>query len=82
MTVAGKNVKYPNGVGTPTAEMAATNIILNSTLSTQNAKFMTLNIKKMYLQTVLDLIDYMKIPYDIIPEDSKRQYKLSSACSQ
>ena len=61
----------------PTAEGTTRKININSTLSTQDAKFMTLDIKNMYLQTLLDSFEYMKIPYNLIPDDINVQYNLS-----
>ena len=70
MTVAGQNVKYPENVDTPTAEGTTTKVVINSRLSTQDAKLMTFDIKNMYLQTLLNSVEYIKNSYDIIPEKS------------
>ena len=66
MTVAGQNVEYPDDVSTPTAKGTTTKLLINSALSTEDAKFMTLDIKNMYLQKLLDLFEYIKIIYDLI----------------
>ena len=58
------------------AEMTTTKIILKSTLSTQDAKFTTLDFKNMYLQKLLDPFEYMKIPYNLIPDKIKLQYNI------
>ena len=41
---------------------------LNSTLSTQNAKYATLDIKYYYYGTPLDLFEYAKISLDLVAE--------------
>ena len=60
MTIADQNVEYPGDAGTSTAEGTTTKVPINSTLSTQYAKFMTIDIKNIYLQTLLDSFEYMK----------------------
>ena len=49
--------------------MTTTKILLNSVLSTKNAKFLTLDIKNMYLQTDLDQYEYMRIPFSLLPNE-------------
>ena len=73
MTVSGQNVEYPDDVGTSTAKGTATKVLINSTLSLKHAKFMTLDIKNMYLQTLLDSFEDMKIPHDLMPDKIKQQ---------
>ena len=80
MTGAGQNVKYLDNVSTPIAKMIATKIILNITLSNQDSKSMTLDIKDMNLQIVLDLSECMKIPYNIIFDNIKK-IQLGSNCA-
>ena len=49
ITISSNIIQYPINVGTPTADMNTTNILLNSVLSTNNANFLTLDINNMYL---------------------------------
>ena len=50
--------------------------MINSVISTPNAKFMTLDIKKNYLNTPLDRYEYLKIRISDLPEDIIELYKL------
>ena len=75
-TVGGNLIEYPFDVSTKTAGLTTAKILLNSVLSTQNARFMTIDIKDFYLNTPMDRYEYMKIPISVIPDDIKAQYKL------
>jgi hypothetical protein len=45
MTVGGDRINYPGDVATKIADITTTKILLNSVVSTPNAKFMTLHLK-------------------------------------
>jgi hypothetical protein len=47
----GGNINYPGDCGTPTADLLTVKILLNSIISTPNAKFMSIDIKDFYLKT-------------------------------
>ena len=51
LTVCGDKINYPGDCGTPTADLLAIKLLLNSIISTPRAKFMTMNIKNFYLNT-------------------------------
>ena len=53
MTVGGNKINNPNEVSTPTADMLLVKILYNSIISTKGAKFMTGNIKNLYLMMPL-----------------------------
>jgi len=44
ITVGGGKIKYPGDCGTPTADRLTVKLLLNSVISTKDAKFMTLDI--------------------------------------
>ncbi len=52
-TVGGDRNNYPSAVATPTAEMLVAKMLFNSVISTNNARFMTINISNFYLMTPL-----------------------------
>ena len=56
--------------------MTTTKILLNSVLSTKNAKFMTLDIKNMYLQTDLDKYEYLRLPQALLTPEIIDIYNL------
>jgi hypothetical protein len=54
MTVGGNLINYPGDKSTKAAELETTTILLNSVLSTQDARFCTADITNFYLNTPLD----------------------------
>ncbi len=48
----------------------------NSILSMDSAKYMCLDIKKIYLTAPLDRFEYMKMPLALFPDWIKQQYNL------
>lgn len=45
LTVGGDRVEYPHDVSTPTADMVTAKLLFNSVISTEGAKFLTVDIK-------------------------------------
>jgi hypothetical protein len=43
--MGGNLVDYPDNCGTPTADLLTVKLLFNSIISTDNAKFMTIDIK-------------------------------------
>jgi hypothetical protein len=52
-------------------------ILINSTLSTQQAKMMMMDIKKYYLGTSLPIYEYMRLPIPILPLGIIEKYDLT-----
>jgi hypothetical protein len=51
LVAGGDQVHYPGNAGTPTADLLTVKLLINSIISTQGAKFMTMDIKDFYLNT-------------------------------
>ncbi len=45
ITMGGNLINYPGNCGTPTADLLTVKLLLNSIISTPNAKFMSIDIK-------------------------------------
>jgi hypothetical protein len=58
ITIDGNLVNYPGDCGTPTADLLTVKLLLNSVISTPNAKFMTLDLKDFYLMTPMKRYEY------------------------
>ncbi len=56
--------------------MVSSKILWNSVISTPDAHFAGANIKNMYLETLLDRFEYMKMPIALLPADIIEHYKL------
>ena len=75
-TAGGDRIEYHGKVSTQTAELTTIKLLINSTLSTPNAEFMTMDIKDFYLNTPMERYEYMRIPLKTIPDEIVRQYNL------
>ena len=69
LTVDGDCINYPRDCGTPTVALSAVKYILNSVMSTPNAKFMTVDIKDFYLCTPMDRFKYMRLKLTDLPDN-------------
>jgi hypothetical protein len=78
LTVGGDRLDYPGAVSTPTAKLTTAKCLLNSTISTPDARFMVANIKVFYLNTPMERYKYMQLPLSIIPDEIVQQYSLQT----
>jgi hypothetical protein len=76
LTVGGDRLDYPGNVSTPTAGLTTSKCIINSTISTPNARFLVCDLKDFYLNTPMARYEYMRLPLSIIPEEIILQYNL------
>ena len=74
--VGGDRINYPGEVATPTADMLVAKILFNSVVSTNGAKFMTMDISNFYLMTPLKRPEYIRVSLKDIPEEVIKEYKL------
>jgi hypothetical protein len=74
--MGGNLINYPGDCGTPTADLLTVKLMLNSVISTPNAKFMTINIKDFYLMTPMDWYEYFWMKLELFPPDIVEEYKL------
>jgi hypothetical protein len=51
LVARGDRVHYPGNAGTPTADLLTVKLLINTTISTAGAKFMTMDIQDFYLNT-------------------------------
>ena len=61
LMVGGNRVNYPGEVGTPTADMLLVKVMLNSAVLMPNAKFMSIDIRNVYLNTPMEQYKYLKL---------------------
>jgi hypothetical protein len=74
LTVGGDILDYSGDVATSTADITTFKILVNSTLSTEDAAMMMMDIKKYYLVTPLPLFEYMKMTLSRFPEEIIQKY--------
>ena len=78
ITVGGNLIHYPYDKSQPTADLPTIKLHINSTISTPNAKYACLDIKNMYLMSIMDDAEYMFIEAALIPQEFLDAYNLNN----
>jgi hypothetical protein len=78
LTVGGNLIQYQGDVSTCSADLNTSKCLWNSTISTDRAKYMCIDVKNLYLGTPMDTFEYMRIPIKLIPHEIIDQYNLMS----
>jgi hypothetical protein len=78
LTVEGDRLDYSGNVATSTADITTFKIIIYSTLSTEDAAMMMMDIKNYYLGTPLPRFEYMKMLLSRFPEEIVQKYNLNA----
>ncbi len=76
--MGGNLVNYSDDCGTPTADQLMVKLMLNSIISTPNAKFMTINLKDFYLLTPMSQYEYFRMKLELFPRDVIDEYGLQN----
>ncbi len=76
ITAGGNLINYPGELTTPTADITTSKLHWNSILSTQQAKYMCLDLKNFNLSAPLDRYEYLHIPISMFPAWIVVQYDL------
>ena len=76
ITAGGNLITYEGNASVRTADIDTAKLHWNSVISTPDAKYMCLDIKKFYLTAALEYFEYMKIPLSLFPEWTQEQYNL------
>jgi hypothetical protein len=78
LTVGGDRLDYSSHVATSTADITTFKILINSTLSTEDAAMMMMDIKNYYIGTPLPRFEYMKMFLSRFPEEIVQKYNLTA----
>jgi hypothetical protein len=76
LTVGGNLIDFPGNTSTPTADLLAAKLLINSTISTPGAVFLVIDLANFYLNTPMADPEYMRLRLDIIPEEIIVNYNL------
>ena len=76
VAVGGNRLDFLGATTTHCARLTTTKFLLNSTISTPDACFMTLDIKDFYYGTAMARYEYMKLVLACIPDKIVDQYDL------
>jgi hypothetical protein len=71
-------VNYPDDCSTPTANLLTVKLILNSIISTPNAKFMTIDLNDFYLLTPMSRYKYFRMKLELFSQDVIGKYGLQN----
>jgi hypothetical protein len=78
LTVGGDILDYSGDVVTSTADTTTFKILINSTLSTEDAAMMMMDINNYYIGTLLPRFEYMKMLLSRFPEEIVQKYNLNA----
>jgi hypothetical protein len=78
LTVGGDRLDYSGDVATTTANITTFKIIINSTLSPEEAAMMMMGIKNYYLGTPLPRFEYMQMLLSRFPKEIVQKYNLNA----
>jgi hypothetical protein len=68
LTMGEDRINYPGETATKNADLTTSKCLCNSTISTPGARYMCADVKKIYLNTLLDRPEYMQLALTIIPQ--------------
>ncbi len=77
ITAGGNLIDYNDNASICTADPDTAKLHWNTVVSTENASYMCLDIKKIYLTAALEYFEYMKIPLSLFPMWTIEQYNLN-----
>jgi hypothetical protein len=78
LTVGGDKLDYSGDIATSTADITTFKILINSTLSTEDAAMTMMDIKNYYLGTPMPRFEYMKMLLSHFPEEIIQKYNLNA----
>jgi hypothetical protein len=76
LTVGGNQIQCQGDISTRSEDLITSKCLWSSTISTDGAKYMCLDVKNFYLGTPMDTFEYMCIPIKLIPQEIIDQYNL------
>jgi hypothetical protein len=68
LTVGGDRIDYPGETSTKNADLTTSKCLWNSVVSTDAKNYMCADVKKIYLNTLLDRPEYMRLALNVIPQ--------------
>ena len=78
LVVGGDKLMYNSETAAPAANLLEAKLIINSTISTPGAKFITVDIKDFFLSSQMPEVEYIKMNLDEIPQDIISKYNMNN----
>ncbi len=72
--MGGDRITYAGDKSTPTANLVTAKPLVNSTISTPNARFNGMDLANFYLNTPMPNLEYMCLRLDLIPGEIIDKY--------
>ena len=82
ITAGGDRLEFQGDTSTETAGLETAKMVFNSVVRTPNAKFMTIDISNMYLNTPLNNYQYMRFNIKMIPQEVIHHYGLQNRATK
>ena len=78
LVVGGDKLEYELDSGSPATDLTETKLLINSVISNakEGARFLSMDLKDMFLHTPMAKPEYMKIPFKYFPDDIIKRYNL------
>jgi hypothetical protein len=77
LTLGGDQIEYPGDKSTRNAGLTTAKMPFNSTISTPGAKFVVIDIKNFYLNTLLERYEYLAVLMASLPQEVIDEYGLN-----
>jgi hypothetical protein len=77
LVAGGNRVHCPGNAGTPTADLLTVKLLINSTINTPNAKYMTMNVMDFYLNIPMARYEYKQQLIANMPDNVINHYQLT-----
>ena len=83
MTIGGDKLEYENETASPAASLLETKLLINSVISDSNkgARFLTMDLKDHFLQTIMEEPEFMRIHKKYITDEVRKQYNTDNFVS-
>jgi hypothetical protein len=78
ITAGGNLITYASSPLVRTTDLDTAKLHWNSVISTPGDRYICLDIKKIYLTAKLDYYEYMRMPLDLFPAWTQKQYNLKA----
>ena len=76
MTIGGDKLEYTDETTSPTASLIETKLLINSVISDakKGARFLTMDLKDHFLQTIMKDAEYMRIHKKYVTDEIQQEY--------
>ena len=76
LTMGGNLIHYTWVVTTPTSNLTTAKLLFNSVISIPGAVFLVMDVKNFYLNTPMDLPEFIRLQMNLIPKEIVEKYNL------